>query len=152
MECGPPEDAEPLIERWCLRRRCWQTPPPRWEGRGYTLTAQTWRQRAPQSNLFATIRTRPESLVTSDRSLACSDHGENQRQKNHNCAPAHHKASVLLHSVVFGWSGRGEDWTYNSSTFIDFLLLAYISFWYIFVAYVFCCTFRWNTLLTLRHQ
>ena len=29
----------------------------------------------------ATIRMRPESLITSDRSLACSDHGENQRQR-----------------------------------------------------------------------
>ena len=39
-------------------------------------------------DISATIGTRPESLITSDRSLACSDHGENQRQRNHNCAPA----------------------------------------------------------------
>ena len=48
------------------------------------MTSARFRNRT----ISATIRTRPESLVKSDRSLTCSDHGENQRQKNHNCAPA----------------------------------------------------------------
>ena len=49
------------------------------------MTSARFRNRT----ISATIRTMPDSLVKSDRSLTWSDHGENQPQKNHNCAPAH---------------------------------------------------------------
>ena len=72
----------------------------------------TWRQHAPQSN-------HPRDDTNNARfsgqfgSLATwSDHGENQRQKNHNCAPAHQAIIEIIFLLFFFVLGRGM-YTYN---------------------------------------